>query len=406
MEDMDTEEQLPPNLAPPNLASQAWGIEEIFYDIWGKTHKTSPEAQQAILKSLGVDDVEKAFSEKLWAEWSRPLPPTIVRGAKGALAISLPESKARETIELTFIWEDSRQARQSFDLASIPVAEEIILRDEKFVRKPLTLPADAPLGYHALRFEAAETRLIVCPERCFLPEKLHAGGIGVSLYAVRSGRNWGCGDFTDLKALIDWAAEETGASFVALNPLHSLANRAPYNTSPYLPNSVFFYNLLYLDLEQIPEFSRSATRLDEVRDEINRLRNSEFVEYEGVAKLKLAVLESLFGRLGDDSARVAAFRAYVQSAGEPLQRFATHAALDHELHRRNPEAWNFTQWPEEFRHPDSPAVLEFARQHQQSILFYQYIQWQLEEQLKAAQAYAIERGLGIGLYHDLALAID
>src|SRR5580704_8348880 len=112
MKGMDTEEQL-----PPNLAAQAWGIEEIFYDIWGKPHPTSAEAQRAILKSLGVDDVEKALDEKLWAEWSRPLPPTIVLGPKGAITISLPESRAGEKIELAFIWEDSRQAKQSFELA-------------------------------------------------------------------------------------------------------------------------------------------------------------------------------------------------------------------------------------------------------------------------------------------------
>src|SRR5271165_3877406 len=404
MTDIDAEKGSVP-LSPLELAAEAWGIEPTFYDIWGKPHKTTPEVNQAILRSLGVDDVEKALEGKLWPEWSRPLPETIVRGLKSSILISVPETRAGEKGELSFLWEDGRQANHPFDLSPLPVTDAITLRGQKFVRKEVPLPENCPLGYHTVKLDQTEARLILCPERCFLPEKLRAGGIGVSLYAVRSGRNWGCGDFTDLKALIDWVAEETGASFLALNPLHSLANRAPYNTSPYLPNSVFFYNLLYLDLEQIPEFSRDV-EFDGLRGEIERLRSSEFVEYEGVAKLKLGVLESLFGRLGDDEARAGAFRAYLQRAGEPLQRFATHAALDHELHRRNPEAWNFTHWPEEFRHPDSPAVLEFARQHQQSILFYQYIQWQLEEQLKAAQAYAIERGLGIGLYHDLALAID
>jgi len=405
MVDMDIKEQ-----SPPNPAAQAWGIDEIFYDIWGKPHKTSPESQQAILKSLGVEDVEKALEAKLWAEWSQPLPPTIVLGPKGAIAISLPESRAGDKVELAFLWEDAKQAKRSFDLASVPVTEKIDLRGQKFVRKQLDLPVDAPLGFHSVKFEATETRLIVCPDRCFLPEKLHSGGIGVSLYSVRSGRNWGCGDFTDLKALIDWAADEIGVSFLALNPLHSLANRVPYNTSPYLPNSVFFYNLLYLDVEQIAEFRQDA-EFDGLRAEISRLRDSEFVEYEAVAQLKLRALEVLFRRFLDDhherdTQRGSDFRAYVQRQGEQLRLFATHAALDHELHKQNPEAWNFTAWPEEFRRPDSPAVEEFARQHWRRILLYQYIQWQLDAQLKSAQAYAKERGLGIGLYHDLALAID
>ena len=40
------------------------------------------------------------------------------------------------------------------------------------------------------------------------------------------------------------------------------------------------------------------------------------------------------------------------------------------------------------------------------MLFYQYLQWIVDEQLAAAQKHARDRGLRIGLYHDLALATD
>ena len=49
-------------------------------------------------------------------------------------------------------------------------------------------------------------------------------------------------------------AEELGASFVALNPLHAIHNRRPFNTSPYLPNSIFYQNFLYLDVEGMEDF--------------------------------------------------------------------------------------------------------------------------------------------------------
>ena len=406
MMDIDTEQQ-----TPLTAAAEAWGIEQAFYDIWGKLHKTTPEANQAILHSLGVEDVEKALEDKLWAEWSRPLSETIVLGPQSPLSISLPESRAGQNIELLFVWEDSQEKHHSLELSALPVSDEITLRGQKFVRKQLPLPDNCPLGYHKLTFDSTEVRLILCPSRCFLPEKLRAGGIGVSLYAIRSGRNWGCGDFTDLKALLDWLADEVGASFLALNPLHSLANRVPYNTSPYLPNSIFFYNLLYLDVEQVAEYAAGTGGGDSLHAEIERLRQSEFVEYEGVATLKLSVLKTLFETFVDqhwepNTPRAQSFRAFIEREAEPLRLFSTHAALDEHLHQQNPEAWNFTAWPEEFRRPDSPAVAEFSQQNWRSVLLYQYIQWQLDEQLKEAQAYAKARGLGIGLYHDLALAID
>ena len=77
---------------------------------------------------------------------------------------------------------------------------------------------------------------------------------------MRSERNWGCGDFPDLRAVIDWVADELHASFVALNPLHAIHNRRPFNTSPYLPNCIFYQNFLYLDVEAMEDFARSPAR--------------------------------------------------------------------------------------------------------------------------------------------------
>ena len=105
------------------------------------------------------------------------------------------------------------------------------------------------------------TRLIVGPDRAWMPPQLpeggRAAGVAVSLYGLRSERNWGCGDFTDLERVVDWAAEDLGAAFIALNPLHAIHNRQPFNTSPYLPNSVFYRNPIYLDVERLEDFQRS-----------------------------------------------------------------------------------------------------------------------------------------------------
>src|SRR6185369_9908307 len=105
---------------------------------------------------------------------------------------------------------------------------------------------------------------------------------------VRSEHNWGCGDFRDLKRVVDWVAEELGASFIALNPLHAIHNRRPFNTSPYLPNCIFYQNFLYLDVEAMADFAgcRRAQQLrqsPEIVAEIEALRNSPYVEYERVA---------------------------------------------------------------------------------------------------------------------------
>src|SRR6185437_4273206 len=79
-------------------------------------------------------------------------------------------------------------------------------------------------------------------------------GFGVTLWGLRSRRNWGCGDFSDLHVLAEWAGQDLRGSFIALNPLHIIHNRFPYNTSPYLPLSIFYKNFIYIDVERVPEF--------------------------------------------------------------------------------------------------------------------------------------------------------
>src|SRR5439155_16161554 len=147
--------------------------------------------------------------------------------------------------------------------------------------------------------------------------------------------------------LADYVGDDLGASFIALNPLHALHNRRPYNISPYLPVSVFYQNFLYLDVEAIAEFRCPAAqklwRDPAVQAEVEALRASELVEYERVGALKMRFLRTLFRsflrerRAGSE--RAASFQAYVESEGELLDRFATYCALDEWLHARHPEMW-------------------------------------------------------------------
>jgi len=291
------------------------------------------------------------------------------------------------------------------------------------VRKLARLPIELPLGYHEItatvRGETATCRVAVTPARAFTPEHLgrggRAAGIAVSLYGVRSGRNWGCGDFTDLLRVIDWVAEDVHAGFVALNPLHAIHNRRPFNTSPYLPNCIYYLNFIYLDGEAIEDYARSK-RAQRFRacegavQEIEELRRTPYVEYERVAALKLRFLKLVFAEFLRErrrgTARSREFDAFVQGEGKLLEDFATYCALDEDLHRRDPELWLWTQWPAEYQDPNSEATRAFRKKHWRRVMFYEYLQWQLDVQLRRAQQYARDRRLAIGLYHDLALATD
>lgn len=411
-------------------AASLYGVEPYFWDIWGHKHEITLEAKQALLRARGVAagsaaELEQSLARRARAEWERLLPPAVVVtvAAETELPLNVPADCPHPVARVAIHREDGTQSVYEIQLADLPVSASIAIDGRTWVRKVAHLRVALPLGYHRVQVTvgaaSAETRYIVTPERAWndhLPTRgRRAAGVAVSLYGVRSGRNWGCGDFRDLLGVIDWVADDLEASFVSLNPLHAIHNRRPFNTSPYLPNCIFYQNFIYLDVEGMEDFPRSARarRLRAsapVEAEIRRLRETPFVEYEGVAALKLRFLKLLFvqflreWRVG--SKRAAAFQEFREQEGDLLEKFALYCALDEWLHRRDPKLWIWPDWPPEYRDPDSAGTRAFRQKHWRSVMFYQYLQWQIGLQLQRAQRRARDHKMSIGLYHDLALATD
>src|SRR5258708_291587 len=322
-------------------AAETWGIQPDYWDIWGQHHVTPPETKRAILASLGIradtkEELDRAIEQQFRDAWSRVLPPCLVISENQRpreFAVHLPAELGERQARIVLKIESGDTEALHTALGELPVAEEAEFDGRRYVRKLVALPERLPLGYHDVEIlvggVCASMRLIVAPDRAYLPPSLRAAGIAIALYGVRSASNWGCGDFRDLHGIIDWVADEVRASFVALNPLHAIHNRGPYNTSPYLPNSVYYRNFLYLDVEGIADLTRCprAQRLltdAATQREIEALRASEFVEYERVSALKLKFLKRIFAAFlrGDyrcGTTRALQFQEYFEREGEPLR---------------------------------------------------------------------------------------
>ena len=126
------------------------------------------------------------------------------------------------------------------------------------------MPLNLPEGSYRLQVTDSasvtdETPLIVAPAMAFSGDFDRCWLLAAQLYGVRSARNWGIGDFSDLKRLIDLAAR-LGADEVGLNPLHALFDDRPADCSPYSPNSRLFLNGLYIDVENVPGFQPCEER--------------------------------------------------------------------------------------------------------------------------------------------------
>lgn len=395
-------------------AAAAHGVETEYVDIWGRRHNTSVEVERAILGSLGVptgsaEEIGRSNQEFAFAHWSRAIEPTVVvREDADAIPLHVPAGRSGDSVKLEIQWECGDLEHQWFWLPELEQLDAAAVSGGRFISKRLPLPQPLRLGYHQIRLywmqepalqEFGQARFIVCPKRTYACEG-RAAGVALSLYGLRSSRNWGCGDFTDLHAAIDHFAQ-AGAAFIALNPLHAIPNRQPYNTSPYLPQCSLYRNFIYLDVERVGELTIDT----QTSAAIAELRASEFVEYERVAHLKLQVLRAQFDRFLETGGSPA-FDRYVGTEGSLLHDFAVYCVLDEYMHRRNPNVWLWSDWPLEYRDPRSPAVAQFAQEHSRRVRFYKFLQWKIDGQLEEAQAHARAAGMRIGLYHDLALATD
>ncbi|HUQ75262.1 MAG TPA: malto-oligosyltrehalose synthase [Burkholderiales bacterium] len=239
----------------------------------------------------------------------------------------------------------------------------------------------------ALGRERKAAKFEVQAGRCYEPDLIAQGGrvwgFMVQLYGVRSKRNWGIGDFGDLRRLVEFAASR-GAGVVGVNPLHATQG------SPYSPSSRHALNVLYLDIEAIPEFAKSSAAQKLVRSaafqrQLEKLRSAELVDYAGVTKAKLQVLELLFK----------------ETRRRPKP---TPFSIFEALRERFGGGWE--NWPEEYRDPASQAVKSFARKNAHRVAYYEYLQLAARTQLEGVQRRAQELGMPIGLYVDLALGAD
>jgi 4-alpha-glucanotransferase len=264
-------------------------------------------------------------------------------------------------------------------------------------------PPGLPQGGYRLQVTDAsgcsdDVPLIVAPPRAFGGDFDRCWLMAVQLYGVRSARNWGIGDFTDLEGLID-LARQLGADGVGLNPLHALFDDRPGDCSPYSPNSRLFLNALFVDVERAPGFQPGAA--DDVA--LTKLRQSDIVDYVAVAGLKWRALRRAFESFQADldNPRRADFEKFRGERAPLLQRFACFEVLRHKFGK----PW--WEWPEAWQEPDEGNCARLRQgPDKDEIEFVEFVQWIADRQLGACQARAKSLGMKVGLYLDVAVGVQ
>ena len=380
------------------------GIATGYHDVFGHWCEVPKPSLIALLAALEVDagTPERALASEqaLLAARARQVLPPVLCVAPGAASWRVRAQFAAPLAGQRLAW------RLTLEDGTRHEGELNVAAGAQAVRE-FDIAVALPAGYHRLElYDAArrrgflgDTLLIAAPERCHFPEVLAEGpgiwGTSIQLYALRSRRNWGIGDFGDLNEAVAQCARR-GAGIVGLNPLHALFPHNPSHASPYSPSSRLRLNVLYLEVESIEDFEESESARELVNSpafqaRLAALRASPLVEYPGVARAKFEVLELLHANFRErhvrgGSVRARAFRAFQSRQGESLRRHALFEALQEHFYRGDAALWGWPAWPEPYRDPASSDVARFCATNLERVEYFEYLQWQAELQLAARWA--------------------
>src|SRR4051794_345136 len=307
---------------PDPRQTDAWGIDRYYQNAFGDWKQTPEQTRRAVMTAMEADPDAPGPDAEAPVLFLRPGRPACLIGT-GTLVLESGEEMEVEG----------------------------------------TLPANLPFGYHTLREKKSDVplRVIVSPERCYLPEDLHVWGWSLQLYALHSRRSQGIGDLADLRRFAKWSAEELGAGVLMINPLHAAAPVVPQQASPYYPSSRRYRNPLYLAVDEV-----------EGAGEVSVPRTRRLIDRDAVFVAKMAALEQAWharARSGEG------FDEYLRREGRDLERFATYCALAEKF------GGGWQAWPEKHHNPGSEAVRRFVAENIDRVRFHCWLQWLLDVQL-------------------------
>ena len=326
--------------------------------------------------------------------------------------------------------EDGTGTTGQVNVSETDLLDTLVIGKKVYQKRRCQFVLEAPLGYHNLAFlldgqkpqTNHQTKLIVVPLNCYMPENLKGGhrvwGFPIQLYAMPSDKNWGMGDFSDLKNFAPIAAN-FGASLVGINPVNALFSDNPEDASPYCSTSRVFLNPLYIDTDAVPEAKDNPAyetykNSVEFNELLEQAKTSKTVLYRQVADMKFKALDILyetFKALHLDknghalTARGTAFKDFCHNMGDKLTNYALFQAIRIIRTKNGKGAGCWWYWGKGFENPNASKVLEFKNEHADLVYAIKYQQFVAFEQFYTAGLACKDSGMSVGLYTDLPVGV-
>ncbi len=223
-------------------------------------------------------------------------------------------------------------------------------------------------------------------------------GVAIPVFALRSENSFGCGEFTDIKKLVDWS-KSVGLQLVQLLPVNdTTATKTWVDSYPYAAISAFALHAMYLNAEEMVS-DENLHFIAGYKEEAQRLNALPDVDYEAVNDLKWKIIHEVYPAQKEATFALEDYKTFFQNNQHWLIPYAAFCCL-----RDTYNTADFSKWNEnKIYNAEAVANMLQSPEQKHKAGIYYFVQYHLHLQLKEAAEYA--HSCGIVIKGDIPIGI-
>ncbi len=291
-------------------------------------------------------------------------------------------------------------------------SQALVLNDAHFPTWEINLPLDSlkiPFEYkfiildreskQAKGWEAINNRIYGIPDnskdeqividgiRFANPcENWKGAGTAIPVFSIRSESDFGVGDFTDLKKMVDWC-KKTGQKILQILPINDTTMTGTWLDSyPYKANSTFALHPMYINPWEVGTL-KDAKRREHYSRLASELNSLSQIDYERVNQAKQEYLHEIFEETGAATLSSNEFKKYLSHNESWLKPYAAWMVLREMYHTPDNNLWG------EYARYDRNKIEKLICEKQKEIDYQYYVQYHLDRQLRDVRDYGHSHGV-------------
>ncbi len=379
--------------------------------------KTTSKEHQEFLEFIGIntDSAENLGAELNKVEekeWISLIPAVCIvkQGEVPLIKISLPENEMNKSFEWAVEEENGRYHHGEFYATHLKTHESHKIKDVNYYKNELHLPIRLDIGYHHLKIKSETGReetmtLIVVPKQCYKPLALEKNeeitGFKFSLYKENPYSDYKISSYKDLHNAVNYAKTNANG-IVGINSINQWGRMA--------------FSTLLIDVDGAINFIEDRDiklkiLTEEFQEELKNIRESEKIDLESILEYKMKIFKILYksfreNHISNNTLKSQDFFHYLTSKGENLRKQALFKAIKEYLLSENPKLTSWQEWPEDYKNPNSEAIMVFEKNNIETVQFYEFLQWQADIQLSIAGRTSWINKLAVGIYTEWEFFIN